>query len=216
MRLLITNLIWVIHTSWHLQLDNQEGNLQNPYRPPTSIISNKPRHPKDWSPEAISSAEKYVRCLFLGLGSALCTVLLAWLVLDIFLNGWEEISLPNIPTQWLVLLTFPLAFIGNSQSSKICVKYLSRRKTVQQFFKACQNEMGKWHTVPLVLTFVVGILAILVLFCVQWISNLLDVQSTISTIRLRALLAIPPVLPIVYFVLRYTLQEASKYLQILK
>lgn len=216
MRLLITNLIWVIHTSWHLQLDNQEGNLQNPYRPPTSIISNKPRHPKDWSPEAISSAEKYVRCLFLGLGSALCTVLLAWLVLDIFLNGWEEISLPNIPTQWLVLLTFPLAFIGNSQCSKICVKYLSRRKTVQEFFKSCQKEMVRWYNGPLVSTIVVGLLAIPFLLCVHWIGNLLDFRSTISTIRLRALLAIPSVLPIVYFVLRYTLQKAGKYLESLK
>ncbi len=37
-----------------------------------------------------------------------------------------------------------------------------------------------------------------------------------STIELRALLAIPPVLPIVYFVLRYMVQNAGKYLWILK
>lgn len=206
----------VIDTTWHLQLDNQEENLQNPYRPPTSTLRGRIGHSRDWSPEAINSAKKYIRCLFLGLGSALCTVLLAWLVLDIFLNGWEEISLPNIPTQWLVLLTFPLAFIGNSQCSKICVKYLSRRKTVQEFFKSCEREMGRWYNGPLVLTIVVGSLAIPFLLCVHWISNLLDFRSTISTIRLQALLAIPPVLPIVYFVLRYTLQKAGRYLESLK
>lgn len=171
-------------------------------------------HTGDWSLQAISSAEKYVKCLLLGYGSALCTVLLAWLVIDICLNGWEPISLAYIPTQLLVLIAISLSFVGNSQFSKTYVKYQTQRKTEQQFFNASQRDLQQWYGGPLVLTIGIGLTAILFLIGVHWIRNLMDFQSTVSTFRLRALLAILPVLPIVYLMLRYTLQKASKYLQI--
>lgn len=157
-----------------------------------------------------------MRCLLLGVGFALSTVLLAWIVLDVFLFGWEEISLPILPTQWLILTSILVAFVGNFQFSKTYVKYQSQRKTVQQFLTRNQRELGKWYNKPLVNTVVVASVAVLFLLCFHWLSIWLDFFSTITTIRLRALLAIPPVMPIVYLVLRHTMQKAGKYLQMLK
>lgn len=210
----MTHTVHLIDNTWYLQLVKRKADLPNPYRPPTSTLRHRAGHTGDWSLQAISSAEKYVKCLLRGYGSALCTVLLAWLVIDIFLNGWEPISLANIPTQLLVLIAISLSFVGNSQFSKTYVKNQTRRKTEQQFFNASQRVLQKWYGGPLVLTIGIGLNAILFLIGVNWIRNLMDFQSTVSTFRLRALLAILPVLPIVYLMLRYTLQKASKYLQI--
>lgn len=203
----------MIDRAWYLQLAKQKESIQNPYRPPTSALKDRAVHSRDWSAQAIMNTEDYARCLFLGNWAALCTLLFAWLVLDIFLNGWEELVITDLSIHWLILISCFLSVFCFLPFSKLYAKYHSKRKTVQQFVTSNQKRLNQWHKKPFAITFLGAPVAVLLLVYTHWLGNWLDFQSTISTFGFRSLLAIPPVMPIVYIVMRFTMQEAREYLE---
>ncbi len=189
-------------------MSKQREQSDNPYRAPSSNLTDERNASAEWSDTFVDGAEKFIRCYLLGLSISLLFSIFAMVALDFYFQGWEDALFDDmeyalfLPIACFVLLALTVPI------SKIYVRRMKQKHTVQRFITSQRQALLKWYNRTISITLVVLIASAVLWLYFAILDDFLGFNLTSLQARSRALLALPVISPVVFVVVRATHRKA--------
>ncbi len=113
---------------------------------------------------------------------------------------------------FLAFLALPIVLLLSIPLSVLYVDYKKSRSTVKKFVTSKLDELERWYNKPIIHTFGIWIGSGIILIVDVWDLNPLEIDFRLLAANSVALLAFPLFMPIVYFMVKSTLQRARRLL----
>lgn len=194
-------------------MTDRNEKAKNPYRTPSAQLVDDFRGESEWSEFTIRRAKEFTSFVNFGYVGAVFIYLFATLALDIVLHGWHRGSAYEIPSLLLFSFTFVVLLACVVPYSEYYVRYQRRRRDFSGFVKLKQKQLRRPYNRPFAMSLLMLLISFFLLLYEEGLSTLPSFEFTWLTERHRALVALPVVIPAVYFGMVFTHRNAKKMLE---
>ena len=165
-----------------------------------------------WTSLEVKNARKFFRCTYFGGISSGYLYLIVISAFDVLIRGPEDVSGEKA---FLFLVAYPVSFVIGFPLAIIHTVQQKRKYSVRKFIAKKQMELRSWQGNPLFVSIGMAIFVIIFVIFDMWFQNPteFDLVFLLREEKGWTLLAVIVFCPVIYLILRFTWNNASKLIK---